>query len=138
MIEGSQEQPHHGGIDTAQRRLKAGPRAKRVPKRQGTDDEQKGGCKHGDERQGRSGHAASERLHHRPQVRGKGEERAGDGLRRPVPGDELLVGDPSRRHHLCLEQWQDHMPTAEHQRAHTEETIEDRQRLTLDPLLTDR
>ena len=113
MVQCGQEQPDDRGIDAAQHRLKARLGPQEVPQRQAADDQQKGGQKNCAQSERRPRPAVGSGVHHRPQVGREGEQGTGDGLRRAVASDELLVGDPAWRYHLRLDQRQHHVTTAE-------------------------
>ena len=130
MIERRQQEPDYGSIDAAQHRLEAGLRAQEIPQRQTTDNQQERGQENRAQGERRPRQAIGPWAHHCSQVCREGEQRTGDSLRRAIPRDELLVGDPAGWDDLHLDQWQHHVATAKDQRADSKETIEHRQGLT--------
>ena len=57
-------------------------------------------------------------------IRRESEQRSGHSLGGAVAGQELVIADPPRRHHLRLQQRQHDMAAAKHQRARAVEGIE--------------
>ena len=117
VVEGRQQQPDHGRVGPNQRSAEGRRRPQLVPEREGADNEQKRRQEDGDWRQRRAQHAVRLRLKRDAQESREGEERAGHRLCRSVAGQELPLADPTWSHHRLVEQWEDDMPAAEHERA---------------------
>src|SRR5690606_40973369 len=88
------------------------------------DDEQQPGEKHGDETDCRAEDPVRLRAHDRAEIGGEGEQRPRYRLCGTVASEERVAPDPSRLHHLRLEQRQHHMAAAEDERARPVERIE--------------
>lgn len=71
------------------------------------------------------GPATRGRRHGRAEIGGEREQGPRHRLSSAVTRQEALVRDPARRHDLLLEQRQDHMSPAKHQRAAPVEAVED-------------
>src|SRR5690242_15147710 len=120
MIKGSQEQSHHGSVDAFERRLRRRPSADALPKRQGSNDQKKGGQKHGDKADDRSAPAADNRT----KISCKGEQWTWNCLCRSVAGEKRIAGEPASWHDLRLQERQHDVTTAEHQGTRAVKRIE--------------
>ena len=99
------------------------------PEWQRADDEEQRRQENRDEADRRPDPAVRRRAHHRAEIGGEGEQRSGHGLRGAVTGEKRVVVDPTRRHDGGLQQRQNHVPAAEHQRTRAIERIEFLERL---------
>src|SRR5262249_30839635 len=129
LVKRGQQQPHHRGIDAAQRGLRQRPPPQLSPERQRANDKEKRRQEDRDETDRRPDPAVRLGLHHRAEIGGEGEQRSRHGLRRAVAGEKRVVADPARRNDRRLQQRQHHMSAAEHQRTRAIERIEVLERL---------
>jgi len=104
-------------------------RRKLSQKGQRAEMQQKAGQKDAHESQGGAGHPVRGWPHHRPKVDGKGEQRAGDRLRRPIAGQKRIGAHPPGHDHSPLQQRQHHVPSPEDERARPVERIDHGDRL---------
>ena len=131
LVQRGEQQADHSGVD-AHAAPTAMPGRPRSAPHDGRHADQQQERRHVDrhQRDGRAEPAVrAARVHDGAQVRGEREQRAGDRLRGAVAGQELLVVDPARRHHLGLQQRQHDVAAAEDQRADAVEAVEEGQTL---------
>src|SRR5258705_3283346 len=104
LIKGSEQEPDHRRVDSAEGALKGGSRAESVPEGQRSHDQEEGGEEDGHEGDGGARQTVGPRAPDRAEVGGEGEERTGHGLGRAIARDELLAGDPARGNDFRLEE----------------------------------
>src|SRR5690348_628185 len=114
-IQRSQQQSDHSGVDAFQSGLEDRHRAKQVPKRKCTSDQEKRSEENCYESEKRSRPSIRLSSHDRAEVSGESKKRARHGLGSAVARHELFVGHPSGAYNLRLEQRQDNVAPAKNQ-----------------------
>ena len=125
VVECGQQQTDHSGIDARERGLCPCVSAQPFPEWQRAGNQQERRGEQGDETHQSAQPARRRLIHGRAEKGREGEQGAGNGLRRAVPGEESLVADPARRYDFGLQQGQHDMPAAEYQRTGAIERIDD-------------
>src|ERR1700728_3508264 len=98
-------------------RMRAGALTKRLPERQGAEQDQDAGKKDADQSQHRAGDAVRRRFDDCPEIGREREQRAGNRLRGAIAGEESIVANPAGANKSLAQQRQHDMAAAENERA---------------------
>ena len=128
VIERRAEEPYYGGVDAAHGGLRGDALAKAVPERQGAEQDQHAWKKNAEQAERGTGNAVRRRLNDGAQIGGEGEKRTRHRLRRAIARKKCVIADPAGRDERFAQQRQHDVAAAEHQRAGTIESIEQRER----------